>query len=150
MYLQPKKVTKTHVWGNISVKKFKIARKIINGVRRWLIDQWLIFRRRAKGSLGLATDQSAFSRCCVIHWDVFDARLTHGFHKNCQKKSLFQDMITAYLFEGSVVSVFQIIQLWISWCQLKPKKKGGLSCNFTGSTCFIRCHESVRPRLKCH
>ena len=34
------------------------------------------------GSLGLATEQSAFSRCCVIHWDVVDARFTPGFHKN--------------------------------------------------------------------
>lgn len=121
MYLQPKKVTETQVWGNMNVMEFNIARKIINGVRRWLLDKWLIFRRRAKGSLGLATEESAFSRCCVIH--VVDARFTPGFHKNCQKKRLFQDMITAYLLKGSVVSVFQIIQLWISWCQLKQTKK---------------------------
>ena len=29
----------------------------------------------------------------------------------------------AYLLKGNVVSVFQIIQLWISWCQLKQRKK---------------------------
>ena len=28
----------------------------------------------------------------------------------------------------------------------ETKKKGGLSYNFTGSTCVIRCQESVRPR----
>lgn len=40
------------------------------------------FSQARKGSLGLATEQSAFSRCCVIHWDVVDARFTPGFHKN--------------------------------------------------------------------
>ena len=37
--------------------EFKIARKIINGARRRLIDMWLTFRRREKGSLGFSDGQ---------------------------------------------------------------------------------------------
>ena len=135
--------------------EYKIAGKIINGIRRWLIaSSWffagakkvlliafiapteaflgeLVFRTTLikqwernivfgwAGICGKGRNTSSSKNACVgayIHWDVVDARFTPGFHKICQKKRLFQDMITAYLLKGSVISVFQIIQLWIPWC----------------------------------
>ena len=62
-------------------------------------------------------------RKCLLEMLCYPLGRCWRLHKNCQKKRLFQDMITAYLLKGSVVSVFQIIQLWISWCQLKQRKK---------------------------
>ena len=62
-------------------------------------------------------------RKCLLEVLCYPLGRCWRLHENCQKKRLFQDMITAYLLKGSVVSVFQIIQLWISWCQLKQRKK---------------------------